>query len=106
MFLNSLLFPVARRKLFIIAGACVLSLIFLSWNLWRSIHSLTDEISIDLEPQRSENHPPTWDWLKEWENGLPQHNLHADLTNGTLGRYVKFSNQAQQLGWNNILSEL
>lgn len=50
--------------------------------------------------------PPTWDWLREWERDLPQHDLSLPLPDGAGARYVKFSNQAQGLGWNNVLSEL
>ncbi|KAF8918347.1 hypothetical protein CPB85DRAFT_1430527 [Mucidula mucida] len=47
-----------------------------------------------------------WDWLKRWEEHLPQHDLHVSAPDGATGRYVRFSNQAQNLGWNNILNEI
>ncbi|KIY66967.1 hypothetical protein CYLTODRAFT_354117 [Cylindrobasidium torrendii FP15055 ss-10] len=54
---------------------------------------------------RSEE-PPTWDWLRRWEQELPQHALDVAAPEGVSGRYLRFNNQAQRLGWNNVLSEL
>ncbi|KAK7033116.1 Semialdhyde-dh domain-containing protein [Favolaschia claudopus] len=50
--------------------------------------------------------PPTYEKLWRWEKNLPQHNLDLPFPEGKTGRYVKFSNQAHRLGWNNILNEL
>ena len=49
--------------------------------------------------------PPKWEHLKEWEKNLPQHNLDLPYPEGQNGRYVKFSNQIQYLGWNNLQGE-
>ncbi|PBK95702.1 hypothetical protein ARMGADRAFT_924955 [Armillaria gallica] len=47
--------------------------------------------------------PPNYDWLRQWEHDLPQHNLSLPAPEGKAGRYVKFSSQTQMLGWNNVL---
>ncbi|KAJ6622714.1 hypothetical protein B0H10DRAFT_2162713 [Mycena sp. CBHHK59/15] len=49
--------------------------------------------------------PPTYEALRKWEDDLPQHNLDLPFPEGRTGRYVKFSNQAKGLGWNNCLNE-
>jgi hypothetical protein len=50
--------------------------------------------------------PPTYKKLRQWETSLPQHNLDLPFPEGKNGRYVKFSNQANWIGWNNCFSEL
>ena len=50
--------------------------------------------------------PPRYQSLKSFQENLPQHNLSLPFPEGETGRYVKFSSQADGLGWNNILSEL
>lgn len=50
--------------------------------------------------------PPRWDELKGWEKNLPQHNIDLPAPEGRDGRYVRFSNQIQYLGWNNLLNEV
>ncbi|KAJ6584427.1 hypothetical protein B0H19DRAFT_925036 [Mycena capillaripes] len=49
--------------------------------------------------------PPTYETLKKWEEDLPQHNLDLPFPEGRTGRYVKFSNQMNFVGWNNCLNE-
>ncbi|KAK7023081.1 hypothetical protein R3P38DRAFT_3536840 [Favolaschia claudopus] len=49
--------------------------------------------------------PPTYETLKKWEDDLPQHNLDLPFPEGKTGRYVKFSNQMNFVGWNNCLNE-
>ncbi|KAJ6455086.1 hypothetical protein C8R47DRAFT_996962 [Mycena vitilis] len=49
--------------------------------------------------------PPTYEALKKWEEGLPQHDLDLPFPEGRTGRYVKFSNQMKYVGWNNCLNE-
>ncbi|KAJ6600712.1 hypothetical protein B0H10DRAFT_2179042 [Mycena sp. CBHHK59/15] len=44
--------------------------------------------------------------LRAWEAALPQHNLELPFPEGKTGRYVKFSNQASQIGWNNCFNEV
>jgi hypothetical protein len=51
-------------------------------------------------------YPPSWDTLKQWERDLPQHNLDLPFPEGRNGRYLKFSNQIQGLGWNNVFNEM
>ncbi|KAJ7192905.1 hypothetical protein GGX14DRAFT_537686 [Mycena pura] len=48
---------------------------------------------------------PTYEELLKWEDDLPQHNLDLPFPEGQTGRFVKFSNQANFLGWNNCLNE-
>ncbi|KAJ7473630.1 hypothetical protein B0H11DRAFT_1728982 [Mycena galericulata] len=50
--------------------------------------------------------PPTYAALRSWEAALPQHNWSLPAPEGKAGRYVKFSNQARWLGWNNCFSEV
>ncbi|KAJ6518257.1 hypothetical protein C8R47DRAFT_960042 [Mycena vitilis] len=50
--------------------------------------------------------PPQYLALRRWEAALPQHNLSLPFPEGKNGRYVKFSNQAGQLGWNNCFNEV
>ncbi|KAJ6589134.1 hypothetical protein B0H19DRAFT_1206159 [Mycena capillaripes] len=49
--------------------------------------------------------PPTFEVLKKWEEDLPQHNLDLPFPEGRTGRYVKFSNEFKDVGWNNCLNE-
>lgn len=50
--------------------------------------------------------PPTYDKIIQEEKDLPQHNLSLPFPEGKHGRYVKFSNQIKNLGWNNVLNEM
>ncbi|KAL0064325.1 hypothetical protein AAF712_008771 [Marasmius tenuissimus] len=59
-----------------------------------------------VEASRRPPEPPTWDVLRAWEDNLPQHDLDLPFPEGKTGKYVKFSNQIQQLGWNNVLNDL
>ncbi|KAK7054400.1 hypothetical protein VNI00_003594 [Paramarasmius palmivorus] len=59
-----------------------------------------------VEPERRPPEPPTWERLRKWEDELPQHNLELPFPEGKNGRFVRFSNQVKQLGWNNVLNEV
>ncbi|KAJ7057393.1 hypothetical protein C8F01DRAFT_1151915 [Mycena amicta] len=48
---------------------------------------------------------PTYFMLRRQIARLPQHNLDLPLPEGRDGRYVKFSMEANSLGWNNCLNE-
>ncbi|KAL0574566.1 hypothetical protein V5O48_007403 [Marasmius crinis-equi] len=50
--------------------------------------------------------PPDWKELRAFEDSLPQHNLELPFPEGKDGRYVRFSNEIRQLGWNNVLNEV
>ncbi|KAF8645215.1 hypothetical protein AX16_008042 [Volvariella volvacea WC 439] len=63
---------------------------------WLSIHIFGDH------PKG----PPTYRRLKRWEWELPQHNLDLPYPEGRTGRYVKFTSQVKELGWNNVLNEV
>jgi hypothetical protein len=52
------------------------------------------------------DYPPNYKNLRKWIHDLPQHNLSLPFPEGKDGRYVKFSSQVQQLGWNNVLNEV
>ncbi|KAJ7465068.1 hypothetical protein FB451DRAFT_1041630 [Mycena latifolia] len=49
--------------------------------------------------------PPNWDALRKWEAELPQHDLDLPFPEGHTGRFVKFSNEARYIGWNNCFNE-
>ncbi|KAK7053527.1 hypothetical protein R3P38DRAFT_2850795 [Favolaschia claudopus] len=55
---------------------------------------------------RASSGPPKYVSLRKWEASLPQHNLSLPFPEGKSGRYVKFSNQAGWLGWNNCFNEI
>lgn len=50
--------------------------------------------------------PPDWSEVRAYEAALPQHNVNLTFPEGASGRYVKFSCQTEQLGWNNVLNEV
>ncbi|KAK7037688.1 hypothetical protein VNI00_010914 [Paramarasmius palmivorus] len=66
----------------------------------------SEEFSGTVEPERRPPEPPTWERLRKWEDNLPQHNLELPFPEGNTGRFVRFSNQVKQLGWNNVLNEV
>ncbi|KAJ7798475.1 hypothetical protein B0H14DRAFT_2906708 [Mycena olivaceomarginata] len=49
--------------------------------------------------------PPKYAALRRWQAALPQHNLALPFPEGKTGRYVKFSNEANWIGWNNCFNE-
>ncbi|KAJ7676554.1 hypothetical protein DFH06DRAFT_1428091 [Mycena polygramma] len=57
-------------------------------------------------PRRFSDTPPEYFAVRQWEAALPQHNLSLPFPEGKSGRYVKFSNQAPGLGWNNWFNEV
>ncbi|KAJ7046483.1 hypothetical protein C8F04DRAFT_938835 [Mycena alexandri] len=59
----------------------------------------------DAEPKLKLPGPPAFTALRKWEDELPQHNLDLPFPEGKTGRYVKFSNQMNFVGWNNCLNE-
>ncbi|RXW24100.1 hypothetical protein EST38_g1789 [Candolleomyces aberdarensis] len=50
--------------------------------------------------------PPHYTALRQELASLPQHNLSLPYPEGATGRYLKFSSQISQLGWNNVLNEV
>ncbi|TFK63915.1 hypothetical protein BDN72DRAFT_847158 [Pluteus cervinus] len=50
--------------------------------------------------------PPSYKRLWKWQQDLPQHNLNLPFPEGRTGRYLKFSCEIKQLGWNNVFNEL
>ncbi|KAJ7240722.1 hypothetical protein C8J57DRAFT_1438868 [Mycena rebaudengoi] len=50
--------------------------------------------------------PPTYRRFRHLEASLPQHNLELPFPEGKNGRYVKFANQANYIGWNNCFSDI
>ncbi|KAF9265239.1 hypothetical protein L218DRAFT_898876 [Marasmius fiardii PR-910] len=50
--------------------------------------------------------PPDYGSFYAYEDSLPQHNLDLPFPEGKTGRYVRFSNEIRQLGWNNVFNEV
>lgn len=90
-----------RRLILVIILALVLFV--LAWR--KPVLSRSPPPVVEHIPLRTDE-PPTWEWLKKWERDLPQHDLSLRPPDGATARYVKFSTQAQQLGWNNVQTEL
>ncbi|KIY64478.1 hypothetical protein CYLTODRAFT_358404 [Cylindrobasidium torrendii FP15055 ss-10] len=89
-----------RRRL--VFAIIVLGLVALLRNvLFLPAISFTASTILSTHPTA----PPSWDWLRKWQSDLPQHNMNAPAPDGQSGRFVRFSNQAQMLGWNNILTD-
>lgn len=62
--------------------------------------------STDFSRRGNVKYPPTWGRMDKFQKDLPQHDLDLPFPEGRTGRYVKFSNQIRQLGWNNCLNEM
>jgi hypothetical protein len=94
-----------RRGKHIIVAAVASVLILL---LLPSVRQLSPVASLSPknEADQNANYPPTYERLRNWEGSLPQHDLNLPYPEGRKGRYVKFTSQIQQLGWNNCLNEL
>ncbi|KAF7360689.1 hypothetical protein MVEN_00800700 [Mycena venus] len=60
----------------------------------------------DRGPWGTDDGPPKYLALRQWEATLPQHDLSLPPPEGKHGRYVKFSNQERGLGWNNCFNEV
>ncbi|KAJ3575870.1 hypothetical protein NP233_g814 [Leucocoprinus birnbaumii] len=97
--------PGRRRKLIIVSVvALVLFLFFFHPSPWR-VRAISGLIPLN-EVDANTNYPPSYERLRSWEMSLPQHDLSLPYPEGRDGRFVKFSSQVQQLGWNNCLNEL
>ncbi|KAJ7623533.1 hypothetical protein FB45DRAFT_925935 [Roridomyces roridus] len=69
-------------------------------------HSSSSASSADSPSAPSKLPPPSnWEAVLKWEAALPQHDPSLPFPEGRTGRYVRFSNQAKGLGWNNCLNE-
>lgn len=111
-------FRLSRRVQFIfVVAVCTLSLtLFLNSSHSRAARANFSKLTGlspggrffegAIEASRRPPEPPTWDRLREWEASLPQHDLNLPYPEGREGRYVKFTNQVNQLGWNNVLNDL
>jgi hypothetical protein len=76
----------------------------ISLSFFFDLEAITNETLPDyLLPDR--DYPPNHKKLRKWIHDLPQHDLSLPFPEGKNGRYVKFSCQIQQLGWNNVLNE-
>ncbi|KAF9485790.1 hypothetical protein BDN70DRAFT_870675 [Pholiota conissans] len=85
-------------------------LILVSFTLFYSSND-TASSALFSGPSSSElddlaDYPPSYRDIRKLEQSLPQHNLDLPFPEGRNGRYVRFSCQIQQLGWNNVLNEL
>jgi hypothetical protein len=94
----------SRSALGILLGLSAL----VSLSLFYDFRAITitglQSIPENVTPDR--NYPPAYKKLRKWIHDLPQHNLSLPFPEGKDGRYVKFSCQVQELGWNNMLNEL
>ncbi|KAF5340593.1 hypothetical protein D9611_007405 [Ephemerocybe angulata] len=50
--------------------------------------------------------PPRYTAIRKHTASLPQHNVSLPPPEGHNGRYIKFTSQISQLGWNNVLNEV
>ncbi|KAF8918424.1 hypothetical protein CPB85DRAFT_1282024 [Mucidula mucida] len=82
-------FMTGRRLILVIILALVLFV--LAWR--KPVLSRSPPPVVEHIPLRTDE-PPTWEWLKKWERDLPQHDLSLRPPD------------AQQLGWNNVQTEL
>lgn len=108
--------PARRRRLLIGAFIGLVFFCIYSFNSSRTTQAAVEEPRQDEPllqvPLQDAPHtasgplPPTWDYLREWERNLPQHDTELPVPEGRHGRYVSFSNQIQGLGWNNQLNEV
>ena len=69
-------------------------------------HSIPPQAFPDNVTPLDRDYPPNYRNFRKWIHDLPQHNLSLPFPEGKDGRYVKFSSQVQQLGWNNVLNEV
>jgi hypothetical protein len=49
---------------------------------------------------------PAFARVRAFEAALPQHDPALPAPEGRAGRYLRFSNQIQRLGWNNVFNEM
>ncbi|KAJ7650296.1 hypothetical protein FB45DRAFT_1017688 [Roridomyces roridus] len=87
--------PVVRFTIILLVVSLVLS------TLW-----LSDAHGSRHRWNNASLRPPTHEKLWKWEASLPQHDPDLAFPEGRTGRYVKFSNQALRLGWNNCFNEV
>ena len=91
-----------KRRLLVVIALGVVGL-YVLWRRQEPVQHI--DIPKQRPPLRTEE-PPTWEWLRKYEERLPQHDLSLPLPDGPTARYLRFQNQAQNLGWNNVLTEL
>lgn len=108
-----------RPRLLIIILGAFLALILLAW-IRDDIVKLPSTISNKIKSKPIQPSDGTEGWkggdlmgpgpdyerFTLAEQALPQHNLDLPFPEGKTGRYVRFSNQMNLIGWNNVLSEL
>ncbi|KAJ7274409.1 hypothetical protein B0H12DRAFT_1088559 [Mycena haematopus] len=94
------------RRLQTLVLALVIFLFYCARLLTQREEAVESPVVAAEDPLRLPIDPPTYEKLWLWEKNLPQHNLDLPFPEGKTGRYVKFSNQAHRLGWNNIFNEL
>jgi len=106
--------PARRRRLLVGALVGLVFFSLYSFSSSRSTHTPAVQEEESLQkghiqeelPISSEQLPPSWTHLREWERNLPQHDTDLPSPEGRNGRYVSFANQVQGLGWNNQLNEV
>ncbi|KAF5360421.1 hypothetical protein D9756_004976 [Leucocoprinus leucothites] len=94
-----------RRRLIIFSVVVLVLLLSLLHPSVRRLSPVPNLIPSN-EFDANSNFPPSYERLRSWERSLPQHDLSLPYPEGRNGRFVKFSVQIQQLGWNNCLNEL
>lgn len=100
-----------RPRLLLIFLCTVLALAFLAWvrdDIVRLSSTVANKLKWNRKWQGGELIGPGPDYRRfvVAEQSLPQHNLDLPFPEGRTGRYVKFANQMQRIGWNDVLSEL
>ncbi|KAF9005521.1 hypothetical protein BDQ17DRAFT_1353281 [Cyathus striatus] len=97
-----------RRRLFQLLLGFLGAFTFLTFLTYRRapppVH--TEKIIVPVSQPEDHDVPPSYTKLREYEKGLPQHDLELPLPEGKKGRYVVFRNQIAMLGWNNCLNEV
>ena len=101
-----------RRCLSLLRSLLVLS-VLVSFFFFYDLKTKTSQSTINeealpdnLNVTPDNDYPPDYKNLRKWIHDLPQHNLSLPFPEGKDGRYVKFSSQVQQLGWNNLLNSV
>ena len=83
----------------------MLTSLYYSFQLTRA--AMPYNRSTPMESLTSQDSPPEFTELREWERNLPQHNLDLPYPEGEGGRFVFFANsKAHPVGWNNKLNDM
>ncbi|KAJ3575873.1 hypothetical protein NP233_g813 [Leucocoprinus birnbaumii] len=104
---QSVSYHISRPKKLLLVSVVIALLLPLLLHLsFRYPKPLTFKLIPSNEVDTNTDYPPSYGRLRSWEGSLPQHNLSLPYPEGRNGRFVRFSVQIQQLGWNNCLNEI